>query len=403
LSKVKQTVAVAVAVLHSQDRYLLGYRHKAQHQGERFEFVGGKIEATETAQDALVREVAEEIGLSLTLEQLTKLGRITHNYGDKAVCLHIYDVTMTLAQHEQFAEVTTGCEGQPLRWVEKSALLAGDFPMPAANLPILTWLTLPTVITITHELGFFQQENDPLQAWTDYHQQHLPLGSHVYIRPKAEHAITEGLEAIASLNNLSNLSKLEYQQQVCQLTLKAVLALLAARADIQVILPELGAVSNSVEIQPLLLALHEFISAQRVLAQHCTHKTLMQYAEGIAEEKGSQDRAKNEKVSALIESFLGNKLPILVSCHDLVSIAAANKLASYRIHHHQPVVLGGFLSPVAPTLTHPDSPNLGWEKFSELSDYMDFPTIALGGLTLLDAEPATRHGGVGIAGIRGFL
>ena len=403
MSNVKQTVEVAVAVLHYQDRYLLGYRHKAQHQGERFEFVGGKIEAAETAQNALVREVAEEIGLNLILEQLTKLGRITHNYGDKEVRLHIYDVAMTLAQYEQFAKVTTGCEGQPLRWVEKLALLAGDFPMPAANLPILTWLTLPTVIAITHELGFFQQESNPLQAWTDYHQQHLPLGSHVYIRPKAEPAITEGVEAIAGLNNLSNLSNLEYQQQACQLTLKAVLALLAARADIQVILPELGAVNNSVEIQPLLLALHEFIAAQRVLAQHCTHKTLMQYAEGMAQEKSTQDRVKNEKVSALIETFLGIKLPILVSCHDLVSIEAANKLASYRIEHDQPVVLGGFLSPVCPTFTHPDSPNLGWEKFAKLSHHMNFPTIALGGLTLLDAQPARHSGGVGIAGIRGFL
>lgn len=411
MSKIKLSVEVAVAVLHYQERYLLAYRHKAQHQGQRFEFVGGKIEASESAQSGLIREVKEEIGLMLSPTQLTKLGRISHDYGDKKVRLHIYDVAMSATQYEQFAELRTGCEGQPLRWVDKSALLAGDFPLPAANLPILTWLTLPPVITITHELAAFQQTNNPLKAWSDFHSQHLPLGAQVYIRPKAENAITAFSDGFNSVNGFG------YQQH-WHLTLKAIVALLTARADIRVILPELPAavedqralgaheqggakpsLTDDHDIASLLAKLNEFLAAGRVVAQHCTHNTLLQYTHWL--EQDNQASFCGEHY--LIEAFLVGKLPIVVSCHDSVSIEAANKLANYRIQNSLPAVVAGFLSPVCDTLTHPDVPALGWSKFSQLNEHMDFPAIALGGLTLLDTQLAIDHGGVAIAGIRGFL
>lgn len=410
MSKVNQSVEVAVAVLHYQERYLLAYRHKAQHQGQRFEFVGGKIEASESAKNGLMREVKEEIGLILSPEQLTKLGRISHDYGDKQVRLHIYDVAMTGSQYEQFAEVRVGCEGQPLRWVDKSALLAGDFPLPAANLPILTWLTLPPVITITHELAAFQQANNPLKAWSDFHSQHLSLGAQVYIRPKAENVITALSKGSDSVNGL------DYQQQCWLLTLKAIVALLTVRADIRVILPELPAadqrasvanepkaaklsVTDHQEIASLLAALNEFLAAGRVIAQHCTHNTLLQYTHWLEQD----NQVPVARTHYLIEAFLVSKLPIVVSCHDSVSIEAANKLANHRIQQSLPVVLAGFLSPVCATLTHPETAALGWSKFSQLNEYMNFPTIALGGLTELDGRLAADHGGVAIAGIRGFL
>ena len=51
-------VNVAVAVIHYKDSYLLGFRDVAQHQGNRYEFVGGKIETNESTEQALTREVA---------------------------------------------------------------------------------------------------------------------------------------------------------------------------------------------------------------------------------------------------------------------------------------------------------------------------------------------------------
>ena len=66
-------VNVAVAVIHYKNQYLLGFRDATQHQGNRYEFVGGKIEANESAAQALIREVAEETGILLDSNQVTSI------------------------------------------------------------------------------------------------------------------------------------------------------------------------------------------------------------------------------------------------------------------------------------------------------------------------------------------
>ena len=63
-------VSVAVAVLRYTDKFLVAKRHMHQHQGGKWEFIGGKIDANESAKQALMREVNEEIGLSLNTDQL---------------------------------------------------------------------------------------------------------------------------------------------------------------------------------------------------------------------------------------------------------------------------------------------------------------------------------------------
>ena len=89
-------VNVDVAVIHYQNQYLLGFRDATQHQGSRYEFVGGKIEATESADPALKREVAEETGILIDNNTLVKLGRLHHDYGDKQVSLQVYKITRSL-------------------------------------------------------------------------------------------------------------------------------------------------------------------------------------------------------------------------------------------------------------------------------------------------------------------
>ena len=87
--KLLKIVNVAVAVIYYQHQYLLGFRNASQHQGNRYEFVGGKIDANETAQKALIREVAEETGIDIANNTAVKLGRLHHDYGDKQVCLQV--------------------------------------------------------------------------------------------------------------------------------------------------------------------------------------------------------------------------------------------------------------------------------------------------------------------------
>jgi 8-oxo-dGTP diphosphatase len=79
------------------------------------------------------------------------------------------------------------------------------------------------------------------------------------------------------------------------------------------------------------------------------------------------------------------------SCHDAAELQHARALGVDL------VVLGS----VAPTVSHPGAPALGWEKFSVLTENYPLPVFALGGMTSADLRPAWQHGAHGIAMLRG--
>lgn len=133
-------VHVAVAVIIRNDRILLAKRPLHLHQGGLWEFPGGKLELDESVQDALVRELAEELDIEAT--HYTPLIRIQHDYGDKHVLLDVWCVTA-------FEGEPQGREAQEIRWVAPAQL--NEFEFPAANRPILQALTLPHECLITPE------------------------------------------------------------------------------------------------------------------------------------------------------------------------------------------------------------------------------------------------------------
>ena len=253
-------IEVAIAVIyyehHDQRHYLLAYRHQQQHQGNRYEFVGGKIEAREAPETALIREVAEEIGLTLLASQLTKLGRIFHDYGDKSVRLHIYQAPLSAEQYQRLSKQQQGLEGQALIWAALSSLVTEEYRLPQANLPILTWLQLPSGVVITHDFSHFASSTDPVKAWVDFHCQRLPKQSLVYLRAKpellgADDGTTHNIAAIlqkhlpsqwhtsllTSLLNSQPLDNYIAMQQGIVMATIAMAQLMHQRPDIQVILP----------------------------------------------------------------------------------------------------------------------------------------------------------------------
>jgi 8-oxo-dGTP diphosphatase len=120
-------VEVAAGVIYNpQGQILIAKRGANQHQGGLWEFPGGKIEAGEYAQQALTRELQEELAISVTASE--PLIRIEHEYSDKSVVLDVWCVTA-------FSGQARGVEGQPLEWVLPSDLKNYDFP--AANEPII--------------------------------------------------------------------------------------------------------------------------------------------------------------------------------------------------------------------------------------------------------------------------
>ena len=124
------TVQVAVGVIiNNKNQILITKRSADQHQANKWEFPGGKIEASETAQQALARELKEELGIQL--ESADFLLTIHHQYKTKKVTLEVYEIRQWLGEPK-------GLEGQPMCWVEKHELKNYDFP--TANAEILSTL-----------------------------------------------------------------------------------------------------------------------------------------------------------------------------------------------------------------------------------------------------------------------
>jgi 8-oxo-dGTP diphosphatase len=133
MSTNKQRLHVAVGVIRDGDgRILITQRAKHAHQGSLWEFPGGKLEAGEPVQQALARELAEEVGIQV--QTATPLIKINHDYGDRHVLLDVWNVTA-------FAGQARGCEGQAMRWVNVEQLR--EFSFPAANVPIIAAAQLP--------------------------------------------------------------------------------------------------------------------------------------------------------------------------------------------------------------------------------------------------------------------
>ncbi|MBU3825779.1 MAG: 8-oxo-dGTP diphosphatase MutT [Candidatus Oceanisphaera merdipullorum] len=126
----KKSVRVAVGVIeNTQGEIFICRRHANQHQAHKWEFPGGKVESGETEEQALARELAEEVGITVLASE--PFMQIEHDYGDKQVTLAIHKVT-------GFSGEPHGLEGQPCRWVAVSELEQYDFP--EANGPIVAKL-----------------------------------------------------------------------------------------------------------------------------------------------------------------------------------------------------------------------------------------------------------------------
>lgn len=134
-----QTIYVAVGVIIYQQKVLIAKRQKHQHQGGLWEFPGGKIETNENTQQALLRELKEEINLDLKAEQLHKMMQIPHTYEDKKVHLSVAWANIDDTQYKMI----TSNEEQPIKWVAVDEL--AQYAFPQANRAIV--LRLPVLLT----------------------------------------------------------------------------------------------------------------------------------------------------------------------------------------------------------------------------------------------------------------
>ena len=115
-------VYVAAGIVLKGDEVLICRRPEHLHQGGKWEFPGGKVESGETANQALIRELKEEVNIDAQPTDIFET--ISFDYPDKQVLLEFILVP-------SFTGSAEGLEGQEVKWVKKSALV--DYEFPAAN------------------------------------------------------------------------------------------------------------------------------------------------------------------------------------------------------------------------------------------------------------------------------
>lgn len=129
---------VAAVVRHLDGRIGIAQRPLHKHQGGLWEFPGGKIAAGESPQQALARELEEELGINGG--HYRPLMRLEHHYPDLSVQLDVWQVS-------QFNGHAHGKEGQAFQWVWPHQL--NQYAFPEANWPILKAMATPPLQAIT--------------------------------------------------------------------------------------------------------------------------------------------------------------------------------------------------------------------------------------------------------------
>lgn len=128
----KRIVLVAAcALVDSDGRILLAQRPEGKSLAGLWEFPGGKVEAGETPEETLIRELEEELGIRTKVACLAPLTFASHSYDDFHLLMPLY----VCRRYEGFAE---GREGQVIKWVRPKALR--DYPMPPADEPLIPFL-----------------------------------------------------------------------------------------------------------------------------------------------------------------------------------------------------------------------------------------------------------------------
>lgn len=159
---------VAVGVIYDIDgKILIAKRPDTAHQGGLWEFPGGKVDAGETIEQALVRELREELNINVLASE--PLIQIRHHYPDKSVLLDVHRIN-------HFSGAACGNEGQPIQWVGASQLC--EFEFPAANRPIISAINLPNTFAITgpliEEHDFIERVTEVLQSGVGILQLRIP-------------------------------------------------------------------------------------------------------------------------------------------------------------------------------------------------------------------------------------
>jgi 8-oxo-dGTP diphosphatase len=127
----KIVLVAACALVDTDGRVLLAQRPEGKPMAGLWEFPGGKIEHGERPEETLIRELKEELGITVREDCLAPLTFASHSYPD-------FHLLMPLYVCRRWEGIIAPTEGQHITWVKPNRLR--DYEMPPADVPLVSHL-----------------------------------------------------------------------------------------------------------------------------------------------------------------------------------------------------------------------------------------------------------------------
>jgi len=127
----RMLLVVACALVDADGRVLLAQRPQGKTLAGLWEFPGGKVEPGEMPEETLIRELKEELGISVAKACLAPLTFASHAY-------ETFHLLMPLYVCRRWEGTVQSMEGQALEWVRPVRMR--DYPMPPADIPLVASL-----------------------------------------------------------------------------------------------------------------------------------------------------------------------------------------------------------------------------------------------------------------------
>lgn len=124
-------LVVAAALIDTDGRVLIAQRPEGKALAGLWEFPGGKIEPGERPEQALIRELREELGIEVSAACLAPFVFTSHAYDS-------FHLLMPLYLLRRWSGTVQRREHAALKWVKPNQL--SDYPMPPADEPLVAWL-----------------------------------------------------------------------------------------------------------------------------------------------------------------------------------------------------------------------------------------------------------------------
>lgn len=122
---------VAAALIDYRNQILMAQRPEGKSMAGLWEFPGGKVDAGEIPEYALMRELREELGIETRPGCMFPVGFASHSYENFHLLMPLYAIRV-------WSGIPRSLEGQALKWVKPQDLYA--LPMPDADKPLITQL-----------------------------------------------------------------------------------------------------------------------------------------------------------------------------------------------------------------------------------------------------------------------